>query len=164
MKPETQRETCRTTRWPQCAAVVLVILAFSLPSFAELGGYADSVEVDRAKMKASTKITQNKSYAVHEITTPNKIVVREYVSANGRVFGVAWRGPFLPDLSQIFGSYFQQYADAVKAEHRAYSGRRPVDIRQPGLVVQGGGHMLGHFGRAYVPTMLPEGVSSDAIR
>jgi hypothetical protein len=164
MKQETQRQMCRTTRWQQYAAIVPVILAFSLPSFAELGGYADSVEVDRAKMKASTKITQSKAYAVHEITTPTKIVVREYVGPDGRVFGVAWRGPFLPDLSQIFGSYFQQYADAVKAEHRSYGGRRPVDIQQPGLVVQGGGHMLGHFGRAYVPAMLPEGVTSDAIR
>jgi hypothetical protein len=149
---------------PQYIAVVLVILAFSLPSFAELGGYADSVEVDRARMKASTKITQSRTYSIHEITTPTKIVVREYVGPDGRVFGVAWKGPFLPDLSQIFGSYFQQYADAVKTEHRSYGGRRPVDIRQPGLVVQGGGHMLGHFGRAYVPTMLPEGVTSDAIR
>lgn len=164
MKLETPRETCRTTRWPQCAAVALVILAFSLPSFAALGGYADSVEADRATMKASTKVTQNKSYAVHEITSPNKVVVREYVGADGRVFGVAWKGPFLPDLSQIFGSYFQQYADAVKAEHTSYGGRRPVDIHQPSLVVQGGGHMLGHFGRAYVPTMLPEGVTSNEIR
>ncbi len=164
MKLETPRETCRTTRWPQGAAAVLVILAFSLPSFAELGGYADSVEADRAKMKASTKVTENKSYAVHEITTPAKIVVREYVGPDGRVFGVAWRGPFLPDLSQIFGSYFQQYANAVRAEHRSYGGRRPVDIQQPGLVVQGGGHMLGHFGRAYVPAMLPEGVTSNEIR
>jgi uncharacterized protein DUF2844 len=164
MKPQTQRETCRTPRWPQWAALVLVILTFSLPSFAELGGYADSVEVDRAKMKASTKVTQNKAYGVHEITTPNKIVVREYVSADGRVFAVAWQGPFLPDLSQIFGSFYGQYSDAVQAERRTYAGHRPVDIRQGRLVVQGGGHMLGHFGRAYVPDMLPEGVSTDEIR
>jgi|SRR5450432_740187 len=164
MKLETPRETCRTTGWPLKATVVLVILAFSLPSFAELGGYADSVEVDRAKMKASIKVTQSKAYAVHEITTANKILVREYVAADGRVFGVAWQGPFLPDLSQIFGSFYNQYSDAVKAEKRTYAGHRPVDIRQPRLVVQGGGHMLGHFGRAYVPDMLPEGVSTDAIR
>jgi hypothetical protein len=164
MKPETQRETCRTTRWPKWPAVVLVILAFCLPSLAELGGYADSVEADRAKMKASTKVTQNRAYAIHEITTPTKIVVREFVSADGRVFGVAWRGPFLPDLSQLLGSFFGQYSDAIKSEKRTYAGHRPVDIRQPRLVVQGGGHMLGHFGRAYIPDMVPEGVSSDAIQ
>ncbi|SRR5258706_1225786 len=164
MKIETPHETCRTTRLPHLAAVVLVTLACSLPSFAELGGYADSVQVDRAKMKATLKVTQAKAYAVHEIKAPTGTLVREYVSADGRVFGVAWQGPFLPNLSQILGSYFQQYAGAVNAEHRTYAGRRPVDIRQPGLVVQGGGHMLGHFGRAFVPAMLPEGVSIDAIR
>jgi len=90
MKPETQCETCRTTRWPRWAAVVLVILAFSLPSFAGLGGYADSVEADRVKMKATLKVTQAKAYAVHEIKAPTGTVVREYVSADGRV--LAWHG------------------------------------------------------------------------
>lgn len=164
MKMEAQRETCRTTGWPRLASFVLMTLAFSLPAFAELGGYADSVETDRASMKAALKVTQVKTYAVHEIRTPTRTVVREYVGPDGRVFGVAWQGPFLPDLSRILGSFHAQYADAIKAEKRTYVGHRPVDIRQPRLVVQGSGHMLGHFGRAYVPDMVPEGVSSDAIR
>lgn len=146
------------------ATVALATLALSLPAFAELGGYADSVEVDRAKMKATVKITQAKTYAMHEMKTPNGILVREYVSADGRVFGVAWRGPGLPDLSQLFGSFYGDYTSAIQAEKRTYAGHRPVDIRQPRLVVQGGGHMLAHFGRAYVPDMLPEGVTADAIQ
>ena len=164
MKLQIPHETSRTARGLRMASVVLVTLAFTLPAFAELGGYADSVQVDQAKMKATLKVTQNKAFAVHEITTPTKIVVREFVGADGRVFGVAWRGPFLPDLSQLLGSFYGQYSDAIKTEKRTYAGKRPVDIRQPRLVVQGGGHMLGHFGRAYVPDMLPEGVSTDAIR
>jgi Protein of unknown function (DUF2844) len=163
MKTETPRATCRTTRWPRLANVVLVTLALTLPAFAELGGYADSVETDRARMKATLKITQAQAYAVHEIKAPGTIV-REYVSPDGRVFGVAWQGPFLPNLSKLFGSFYGQYSDAVRAEKRTYVGHRPVDIRQPRLVVQGGGHMLGHFGRAFVPDMLPEGVSTDAIQ
>jgi hypothetical protein len=163
MKIRTQRETCRTML-PFLASVVLVTLAFSLPASAELGGFVDTVQVDQAKMKATVKVTQAKSYAIHEMKAPTGTVVREYVSPEGRVFGVAWQGPFLPDLPQILGSYFQQYSTAVQAEHRTYAGHRPVDIQQPRLVVQGGGHMLGHFGRAFVPDMLPEGVSIDAIR
>jgi len=164
MKTETPRETCRTTRWPRWANVVLVTFALTLPAFAELGGYADSVETDRARMKATLKVTQTQAYAVHEIKAPTGTIVREYVSPDGRVFGVAWQGPFLPDLSQLLGSFHAQYSDAVRAEKRTYVGHRPVDIRQSRLVVQGGGHMLGHFGRAFVPDMLPEGVSTDAIR
>jgi hypothetical protein len=157
-------KTGTTTVWSRLAGLVFVTLAFSLPAAAELGGYVDSVQVDRAKMKATLKITQTKAYAVHEIKAPSGTVVREYVSPDGRVFGVAWQGPFLPDLSQILGSFYQQYAGAVQGEKRTYVGHRPVDIQQPRLVVQGGGRMLGHFGRAFVPDMLPEGVSTDAIR
>ena len=146
------------------SAVAFAMIAFSLPVFAELGGYADSVEVDRAKMKATVKVRQAKDYAVHEMKTPTGTQIREYVSADGRVFGVAWRGPALPDLSQLLGSFYGDYTSALQAEKRTYAGHRPVDIRQPRLVVQGGGHMLAHFGRAYVPGMLPEGVSTDAIQ
>jgi hypothetical protein len=163
MKLEIARAVCPTAR-PQWAAVVLVILAFSLPSFGELGGFADSVEVDRARMKASIKVTQATRYTVHEITTSNKLVVREFVGPDGHVFGVAWRGPVVPDLSQLLGAFYGQYSDVMKTEKRTYAGHRPVDVRQPRLVVQGGGHMLAHFGRAYVPDMLPEGVSTDAIQ
>jgi hypothetical protein len=164
MKIETPRETCRTATPLWLASVVLVILAFCLPASAELGGYADSVQVDQATMKATLRVTQAKAYTIHEIKAPTGTVVREYVGHDGRVFGVAWQGPFLPDLSQILGSFYGQYSDAIKTEKRTYAGHRPVDIRQPRLVVQGGGHMLGHFGRAFVPDMLPEGVSTDAIR
>src|SRR5258708_39273899 len=163
MKQGTPRETCRTARWPQRAAVVLVILAFCLPSFAELGGYADSVAADRARMKASLKVTQNKAFAVHEITTPTKIVVREYVGSDGRVFGVAWQGPFLPDLSQLLGSFFGQYSDAIKAQKRTYVRHRPAKIQQPTLVLQGGGGMLGPLGRAHGADMCPAGVSRPPI-
>ncbi len=164
MKLQTQHRTFRTATRPWVGGAILVTLAFCLPASAELGGYADSVQVDQAKMKASRKVTQNKGYTVHEIQTPTKIVVREFVGPDGHVFGVAWQGPALPDLAQLFGSYYGQYSDAIKTETRTYAGHRPVNIQQPRLVVQGGGHMLGHFGRAYVPDMLPEGVSTDAIR
>jgi len=169
MKTHTPRETCGTASLPSVtgpwvAGVVLVTLAFCLPASAELGGYADSVQVDQARMKASLKIKQNTGYTVHEITTPTKLVVREFVGPDGHIFGVAWRGPVVPDLSQLLGAFYGQYSDALKTETRTYAGRRPVDVRLPHLVVQAGGHMLAHFGRAYVPDMLPEGVSSDAIQ
>ena len=163
MKALPPRETCRASAMPW-AGVVLVTLAFCLPASAELGGYADSVQVDQARMKASLKVKQATGYTVHEITTPTKLVVREFVGPDGHVFGVAWRGPVVPDLSQLLGSFYGQYSDQMKTEKHVYAGRRPVDMRQPRLVVQGGGHMLAHFGRAYVPDLLPEGVKTDAIQ
>ena len=60
---------------------------------------------------------------MHEITTPSGTVVREYVSPDGKVFGVAWRGAFLPDFQQILGSYYGEFAKDAQAARRAQPGR-----------------------------------------
>jgi len=131
---------------------------------AALGGDASSVETDRAKMKAEVSVTQSDAYAVHEIKAPTRMVVREYVSGDGRVFGVAWQGPFMPDMKQILGTYFQQYSAAAREVRAGRPGRRPLDIQQPGLVVESSGHMHSYSGRAYDPGLVPSGVMPDAIR
>jgi hypothetical protein len=91
-------------------------------------------------------------------------VVREYVSGTEVVFAVTWKGRFMPDLKNLFGRYFQQYSDAAKAERSKYVGRRPLNIRTAGLVVHQSGHMRAHFGRAYIPGSVPEGVDVKEIR
>jgi len=37
-------------------------------------------------------------------------------------------------------------------------------IQEPGLVVQTGGHMRAYFGRAYVPELVPQGVTIEEIQ
>lgn len=146
------------------AAVAILVFTLSCTASAALGGDATSVQSDQARMKGSLQSVQKATYAVHEITAPTGTVVREYVSPTGKVFGVAWQGPFVPDLQQLLGSYFEQYSQAAKSARETHVGRRPLFIQQPGLVVQTGGHMRSYTGRAYVPEMLPQGVIADAIR
>src|SRR5271170_675169 len=100
-------------------ATSLWIVTFSFPALAALGGDQTSVATDMAKMKASVKVTSTKAFTVHEIKSTNRIVVREYVSPDGKVFGVAWQGPFMPDLQQILGTYFQQFSVAAQEAKRA---------------------------------------------
>lgn len=140
------------------------MLAFSFPAFAVLGGDESSVATDMAQMKATAKITPSDAFAVHEIKASGRPVVREYVSPTGRVFGVAWQGPSVPDLRQLLGSYFQQYSAAAQAAKAGHPGRRPLNIQLPGLVVQTSGHMRSLYGRAYDPSLLPQGVRADAVR
>jgi len=144
----------------------LAALAFALfsPAFASLGGDVGSVQQDQARIKGTIQLHASGPYTVHEITAPTGTTVREYVSPEGRVFGVAWQGPFVPDLKQILGTYFQQYSAAVRTRKATYVGRRPLNIQEPGLVVQSSGHMRAYFGRAYVPDMLPQGVTEEVIR
>jgi hypothetical protein len=104
------------------------------------------------------------SYTVHEIQGASGTVVREYVSSSGKVFGLAWHGPWPPDIRQLLGRYFEQYVQAAKSQSGATRGRRPLMIEQPGLVVQMAGHPRAFTGKAYVPEMLPQGIAAEEIQ
>ena len=133
-----------------------------LPSAASaaLGGNIESVQIDRSQMKALLLVTDAALFKIHEIQTPSGTAVREFVSPQGVVFAVAWEGPEMPDLRQLLGQYFDQYVSAAK---NARVGRTHLELQQPGLVVQSGGHMRSFAGRAYVPAMLPQGLALDDI-
>jgi hypothetical protein len=142
----------------------LMMSAAALPARASLGGDAASIQADQLRMQGSLKITATSSYTVHEIQGATGTVVREYVSGEGKVFGLAWQGPRPPDMRQVLGSYFDQYIQAAKAQSGNRMGRRPLLIEQPGLVVQMGGHPRAFNGKAYVPEMLPAGVRAEDIQ
>ena len=141
-----------------------MVLALPLLAFATLGGSVDSVRADQTHFKAKMSVIESGVYTVHQLTTPTDIVMREYVSRSGQVFGVTWRGPFIPEMRQLLGGYFPQYVTAAKAARERHVGRAPLNIQLPGLVVQTGGHMRAYFGRAYDPQLLPTGASSDDVR
>jgi hypothetical protein len=143
---------------------ILLTLALGSPAFASLGGNLSSVETDGAQMKATVTMTEGQGYTVHQIKAQTGTVVREYVSPEGRVFGVTWQGPFIPSMQQLLGTYFKQYTAGVKAQHDAGPGRRPLSIQQPNLVVHNTGHMRSFYGRAYDPGLLPEGITANTIR
>ena len=147
-------------------AIAFALAAMMNPAAARaaLGGDATSVEADRAKMEATLQTTSRELYTVHEMHAANNVVVREFVSPQGKVFGVAWQGAARPDLQQLLGGYFNQYNEAVQSQKAKRVGRGPLSIQQPGLVLQMGGHMRALVGRAYVPQMVPAGVHLEEIR
>ena len=141
---------------------VLLIATYASPAFAGLGGDVSTVQADQVHMQASLRTTSAGAYQVHEMQSPTGVVVREYVSPAGKIFAVAWRGPWMPDMQQLLGDYFQRYADEAQANKRP--GRKPLHISQPGFVLQMFGHMRSFSGRAYIPEMLPAGVPPEAIQ
>jgi len=150
--------------WLALVGIAFMMLAVSFPALAALGGDVNSVQEDQAHMKGSLQIHPAAAYSVHEITTSTRTVVREYVSPEGKVFGVAWQGPFVPDMQQLLGTSFQQYSAAVQANRDTHARRKPLNIQEPGLVVQTSGHVRAYSGRAYIPEMVPQGVSAETIR
>jgi hypothetical protein len=132
----------------------------SAPAFAALGGDAASVENDRVSMKGAMRITPTVDYSVHEIQTPAGIVIREYVSAAGKVFAVSWRGAGMPDLGQLLGSYSEPLRQA--AVHPHYNHHR-LNIETADVVLQSNGHLRTRYGRAWVPAILPQNFSPKDI-
>src|SRR5271165_3429959 len=147
-------------RTPLLLLCGLAILSF--PAWAVLGDSAASVLNDQARMKGTLRSVDAKTYVMHEIAAPAGVVVREYVSPAGAVFGVAWEGQFPPDLQQLLGPYYEQARQAAQAGER--HGRAPISIETPGLVVQQTGHPRSFHGQAYIPQLIPQGVQSSDIR
>ncbi len=143
------------------ACAVSLLAGPVVPAFAALGGNAASVDADVAKMKGQARAVPAGGYTVSEITLPSGTVVREYVSADGKVFAVTWKGTTVPDLQQTLGTYFEQYKAASSVPH---AGHHQLNIQQPDLVVRTGGHMRAWRGMAYVPSLLPPNFSLDQIQ
>jgi hypothetical protein len=154
-----------SVKWALSAGILAVtMLITASAAFAALGEPASSVQADQAHMQGTLRTTQTQAYTIHEIRAATGTIVREYVSSSGRVFAVAWQGPWPPDMRQILGPYFEQYQQAVQAETNSRAGRGPLRIEQPGFVVHAGGHMRSFSGHAYIPDMLPQGVGAEELR
>jgi hypothetical protein len=135
--------------------------AAALPAQASLGGTEATVLADQTQTQSTLRTLHNEKFTMHELAVASGTTVREYVAPTGVVFAIAWQGPTMPDLRQLLGTHFAQYADAVAARRPV---RGPVSIQLPGLVVQSGGRMRAFVGKAYVPESLPQGVSPDEVR
>jgi hypothetical protein len=150
------------------AALVFSSLLLPVRATAALGGDEASVETDRQQMRAARAVRPNDTkYTVHELTTPYGTTVREYVSPDGKVFGVAWRGPFLPDFQQLLGDSFATFMQAAQSARNGQvrrSRNAPLTVEQPDLVVHSGGHVRAYVGHAYIPGMIPQGVSAADIK
>ena len=101
-------------------------------------------------------------YTVETIRSPG-IVIREYVSPDGIVFAVAWRQQTgVVNLEQLLGSYYAEYSQAVLNQPRKSQRFRHVETEH--AVIEAGGRMGAVWGRAWVGSLLPSGISQDSIK
>jgi hypothetical protein len=138
--------------------------AAAASSVARQAAEASATGSSATSATASASASASASYTVRQTTLANGTVVREYVSAAGSVFGVAWSGPQMPNLSELLGSYFPQYVAGIKANRAAGIVHGPGVVEQSGLVVHSGGHMGAFSGQAWLPASLPAGVSTSDIQ
>lgn len=143
-------------------ALSLLGLGLTSPVSASLGADVASVEADRAALGGALSTTPANGFEVREITTQAGVHVREYLTAQGKVFALSWQGPVRPDLRQMLGSYYARYAQAVTAPHAG--GHRHLAVEVPGLVVESNGRMRAFYGRAWDPSLLPANFPIGDIR
>jgi hypothetical protein len=147
---------------PTLGLALGLTLGAAAPALAALGGNADSVLADRDLANGTLQINAAAGYSVHEITTASGTTVREYLTPAGKVFGIAWRGPFMPDLRQFLGAYYAQYEQAAATTQHV--GHRHLSVELPSLVVHSNGRMRAFYGRAWAPDLIPQNVSADDIK
>src|ERR1700745_4219083 len=103
----------------------LPLLAACLSAQATLGGAPlNAQSVSTAAIKKQAASTPSALYTVHETTLDNGTVLREFTnSRSGQVFALTWRGPVLPDMQDVLGTYLPLYHQKL-AERKAQGWRR----------------------------------------
>jgi hypothetical protein len=142
--------------------MMLILILGAAPGWAALGEPESSVRADGQILRGQIRQEVHPGYRVHQISDASGCVVREYVSPAGKVFGVSWQGPFVPNIQQLLGTYFtylQQYAQAQTGRHGG-----PLIIQKYDFVFVSGGHMRGYHGRAYVPSLLPTNLTPEVVQ
>jgi hypothetical protein len=153
------------TRSKLVTIAVLACLVLPATTFASLGGSVSTVENDRVQMKAAQlRIIRASAYSFHELQSPAGVTIREYYAPGGTVFGVAWEGPWPPDMRQLLGTYFEQFQRANEAARSTRRTRGVLVVNDGGLVVQITGHARSFSGFAYAPALLPQGVQPGVVR
>jgi hypothetical protein len=143
-------------------SVLFLLMMGTVPAWAVLGEYESSVSVDQEVLHGQKREEAHTGYKLDTITSANGAVVKEFVSTDGKVFGICWQAPNMPRLDQLLGANMTELEQALQGR----KGRRggPLVVQTPKLVFASGGHSRFFIGRAYVPSLVPANVSFEVVR
>lgn len=143
--------------------LLLALILANTPLWAVLGQPEASVSTDVLQLKTADHVQTSPGYRVHQLTSANGPTVREYVTPQGIVFGVAWQGRAVPDMNQLLGTYVTNLQTATPAQTRVW--------RLRGLAVKADDFVYSNFcrlrvctGSAYVPSLVPNNVPAEVVR
>jgi hypothetical protein len=127
-----------------------------------LGESKATVEHDRAMLHGALSIESHAGLTIHVIEASG-MSLREYVASDGVVFGIAWthRAGQL-SLEQLLGAYYGEYSRAVSAQPR--QSHRFQRTSTEHLILERGGRMGASWGRMWIPSLVPRGISEDRIK
>lgn len=142
---------------------LLALALATQPVWAGLGQPQSSIETERARIGARHAVARAPQYTLHALTMADGSRVQQYVAGNGQVFAVTWNTLHKPDLSELLGNAFASYAGAAQLAARRGGIQRQFRHESLDLVLQSGGHLHVFSGYAYRPSLLPRGLSAQAL-
>ncbi|SEK49342.1 Protein of unknown function [Variovorax sp. YR750] len=157
------------------AGLALAATVFAAPSaFAELGGaptLAPSQRVAIGSRKTTNQATGTAtaesapSWSMREVTLPDGLIQREYLTADGAVFAVAWRGSHRPELSVLLGTHYaRQMSSNARAQRQMGRGSHATTTQaDETFAVHASSHQRSSTGVAWLPGLLPAGVDPDTL-
>ena len=134
------------------------------PVFAILGEDRATIRSEWQNLPYRHESAVKSGYTVETLIRPES-TIHEYFDSDGKIFAVSWRGTEMPDLERLFGRYFQEFQAGLAERRKSVRVRRiPVHLKTEHLVVETGGKPRELWGRAYLHSLLPAGVSEEEIR
>ncbi|VBF10160.1 DUF2844 domain-containing protein [Burkholderia pseudomallei] len=102
-------------------------------------------------------------YTVQRDLIQNRTEVHQYIDGNGKVFAVTWSGSAKPDIQALLGS--KLFSTMIRRQSASQRGsHHSLSQQNDDLVVQSQSHGRLFRGRAWIPSMLPQGTSPEVIQ
>lgn len=142
------------------------LIGLSTYALAGLGGSVDSFQNNSSPVTilrhsvVTTSSSTATSYSTQQMHDDAGNLITEYVSTNGVVFALTWRGLFKPDLNKLLGNYFRTYLAVESSSSR----RQTQVVDQDSVVVVSEGRLRNFHGKAYIPALVPNGFSLDDLK
>jgi len=152
--------------WERMKAILptlLVVILGAAPLWAALGGYESSVNLDQQVLRGVDREEARQGYKLHQITSADGTVVKEFISPAGLVFEVAWQGSHMPNLQQLLGASMNDLLVALQSK-TLRNARAPLIVRTDRLVFVSAGHMRSFHGYAYVPRLVPDKLNPEVAQ
>lgn len=114
-------------------------------------------------LKISAKISSlGAAYSTREVFDGMRTEI-EFVDANGVVFAVRWSGQGMPNLSQAFGKYYDDFRTAVLSRV-APRNRKSAFIETSELAFSNYSNGSTMFGFVYLIKHLPAGLAPEDLK
>ncbi|MGJ7499728.1 DUF2844 domain-containing protein [Variovorax sp. ZT5P49] len=157
------------------AGLALAAAVFTAPSaFAELGGAPTmgpgqrvAIESRKATNQTTGSATAEAaaSWSMREVTLPDGLIQREYLTTDGTVFAVAWRGSHRPELSVLLGTRYatQMSRNARELRQQGRGSHGTTSQADETFAVHASAHQRSSTGVAWLPRMLPPGLDPNTL-